>query len=129
MFDVSLSLESTKPLQNHVNFVAAVNAFGGRASTLGPCDSVILRHRFMGLPVTMLPRINPNDDLLDHVRHYLKTQNLSHNLILFSPDAPCPKLAQLGAFPIMTPATVAELDLTTASSDRRQRMQRNQTLD
>lgn len=122
MFDQTSSLEPAKPLQQHVNFVAAVNAAGGCASTLPPFDSVVLHRRIMGVPVAMIPRFDPTGGSLDHMRHRLKTVGLSRNLILFSPDKPMPDVASLGAIPIMTPATVAELDLTVDASTRHAQM-------
>ena len=122
MFDISSSLEPAKPLQQNVNFVAAVNAAGGRASTLGPVDSVILHRKVMGLPVTMFPRFDPDPEIIDHFLRHLKPAGLSQNLILFSPNSPTPEMASLGAVPIMTPATVAELDLTKDQTARRSSM-------
>ena len=122
MFDQTSSFEPAKPLQQHVNFVAAVNAAGGCASTLPPFDSVVLHRRIMGVPVAMMPRFDPTDASLDHMRHHLKAAGLARHMILISPEKPVPDMASLGAIPIMTPATVAELDLTANAQVRQARM-------
>lgn len=42
--------------------------------------------------------------------------------VILSPDAPCPDLGRYGAVPLMTPASVAEIDLAAAPDIRRARL-------
>lgn len=91
------------PLQQSPEYVAAVRLFGGHATLQD--DLVILRRRFAGLQVSMLPRcLIPDPEAL--------LQRLPPGPAILSPETPCPDLVHHGAVPVMTPGTVALLNLT-----------------
>lgn len=67
--------------------------------------------------LTALP---PEDDAL---RDWLLDAGLVRAPVLLSPDTPCAdQLANLGAVPVMTSASVAEIDLTVPEDERRARL-------
>ncbi|WP_424986318.1 GNAT family N-acetyltransferase [Microbulbifer sp. S227A] len=113
-----------RPLQQHPNFAAALRACGQDPLLLHhPVPAVILRQRLGGrLPVAMLARAEPVL-MRGMTRDWLADSGLARTPLILSPDAPCAtQLARLGAVPVMTPAWVAEIDLTQAKHDRRARL-------
>ncbi|MEO9780296.1 MAG: GNAT family N-acetyltransferase [Sedimentitalea sp.] len=128
MFD-SMPHANHRPgaLQQHLNFVAALRACGQAPLVLPmPYTTVILRRRLGGrLPVTMLsrpdPRLLPPEP--DALRDWLLGADLGRAPILLSPDSPCADLLEtLGAVPLVTPTSVAEIDLTISEDQRRARL-------
>lgn len=84
-------------------------------------DILVLRRRLFGrIPVAMINRA----DLRKPARllEVLQEEGLRRTPILLSPEHPTPELARLGALPLMTPASVATLDLGGTSADRRGRL-------
>ncbi|MDU9003803.1 GNAT family N-acetyltransferase [Sedimentitalea todarodis] len=115
------------PLQQHPNFGAALRACGQDPLVLPPPDPVVILRRRLGgrLPVAMLARSDlaalPSED--GALRDWLRRTGLERAPILLSPDSPCAeRLADLGAVPVMTPASVAEIDLTLPEEHRRARL-------
>ncbi len=119
MFDHASANFSATPLQQHPNFAAALRAVGQAPLLLEDGEPLlILRRRFRGgLRLAMLARATMSDPgaCLDR----LATAGLGRIPVILSPDAPRPALGKLGALPLMTPATVAELDLTRPKEHRR----------
>ena len=98
------------PLQQHEQFAAALAACG--QVTLrpgGPSGPLAMLRRLPGgLPIAMISRAgHPAGDL----RRIVMDSALARVPLLLGPDAPAPDLREIGAVPLMTPATVAELDL------------------
>ncbi|SFT76220.1 GNAT family N-acetyltransferase [Sedimentitalea nanhaiensis] len=119
MFDQAPSAVAPAPLQQHPCFAVALTAMGQPPLVLDGDERVlVLQRRFRGgLRVAMLSRATlaqPHDCL-----QRLRAAGLGRTPIILSPDAPVPALAELGAVPLMTPATVAELDLTAPVEQRR----------
>ncbi|WP_158964220.1 GNAT family N-acetyltransferase [Chachezhania sediminis] len=106
------SVHPLLPLQQHPSFAAAL-ALIGRAPAV-EAGTLILRRRLLGLPVTMAARFDP-DRLPDLQQAFARR---AAPLVL-SPDGPCPGLARMGAVPLVSPATVAEIDLTRPEAERR----------
>lgn len=121
MFDHASEDVAPIPLQQHRNFAAALCATGHTPLMLdGPAPVLVLLRRFRGrLRVAMLSRVDLSDARtgLEHLRR----AGLHRTPIILSPDTPSPGLAKLGPVPLMTPATVAELDLTAPAELRRAR--------
>ncbi|MEX0366202.1 MAG: GNAT family N-acetyltransferase [Ruegeria sp.] len=99
---------ASPPLQQSPEFAAALRAIGRPPLPL-PDGTLALRRRICGLPVTMLARSRPCPNALPDL---LKEAGLQNTLLVLSPDDPTRDLAHLGAVPVMSPATLAELDLT-----------------
>jgi hypothetical protein len=69
-----------------------------------------------GLRIAMLARATlPEPEKLPRQLYHA---GLHRSLIILSPDHPAPDLAQIGAVPVMTPATVTEIDLATSRDQR-----------
>ncbi len=122
MFDRPASAPAPTPLQQHPCFAAALTAVGQRPLMLeGAAPMLVLRRRFRGgLRLAMLARaaMPVPGDCLDRLR----AAGLDGAPVILSPDAPTPALARLGPVPLMTPATVAELDLRAPAAQRRARL-------
>ena len=111
------------PLIQHPRFAAAM-ALCGRAPLTLETGQHVLRRRFRpGLSVAMLPRIAIGPDGPARLADAITAEpRLSRLPLLISPDHPAPDLARIGAIPLMTPATVAELTLKTDQAGLRARM-------
>ncbi|MQQ07370.1 GNAT family N-acetyltransferase [Epibacterium sp. SM1979] len=85
-------------------------------------DMIVLRRKFWGrIPVAMINRA----DLTKPARllEILQEEGMPRTPVLLSPERPTPELARLGALPLMTPASVAVLDLGGTRADLRARLQ------
>jgi len=106
-----------RALQQSPHFAEALKAFGRTPLLLdGPDLMVVLHRRLAGLPFTMLARAalpNPGP-VLDR----LCETGLHRSLVILSPDHPTPDLAELGALPLISPATLAEIDLCVSKAQR-----------
>lgn len=119
MFDAPPSPLMPCTLQQHPNFAAALRACGQAPLLLdGPSPLLLLRRRFRpGLRVAMLSRARLPDP--SELAERLVKAGLHRHLILLSPDRPTPDMARIGAVPIMTPATIARIDLCPPLKERR----------
>ncbi len=84
-------------------------------------DTVVLRRRIWGrINAAMINRA----DLSKPARllEILQEEGLKRTPILLSPESPTPELARLGALPLMTPASVAQLDLDIPADMQRARL-------
>ncbi|MFC3615018.1 GNAT family N-acetyltransferase [Lutimaribacter marinistellae] len=96
------------PLSQSAEFAAMMSACGQTPLTVG-YGTLALRRRMLGLPVTLLSRARIDRKTLPGLLH---GSGLRRAPVILNPDAPCPDLARLGALMLVTPAHVAELDLT-----------------
>lgn len=103
------------PLQQHPNFATALAACGQSPLVLpGSPPLIILRRRFRpGLRIAMISRATVSTNT------NLKQVNLHRTPLIISPDGPDPSLRRLGAVPLMTPATLAEINLRPSVEQRR----------
>ncbi|MCU9836932.1 GNAT family N-acetyltransferase [Ruegeria sp. WL0004] len=106
MFD-TIALASP-PLQQSAEFAATLALCGQQAAQLDD-GTLVLTRRIGWLPIALLSRARLDPQTLPGL---LARAGLRRSLILMNPDAPCPGLARMGAVPLITPAHVAELDLT-----------------
>ncbi len=122
MLDAESPGEKPRPLQQHSRFAAALTALGQKPLLLDRSDLckpqlLVLRRKISGaLPLAMVSRM-PVDDAASDLRTLAQT--LGRSPVILSPDSPCPQFGQLGAVPLMTPATVAEIDLSAPQEARR----------
>lgn len=85
-------------------------------------DMVVLRRKFFGrIPVAMVNRAQLNKPA--RLLEILQEEGMPRTPILLSPEHPTPELARLGALPLMTPASVAMLNLSGTSQTRRAGLQ------
>lgn len=81
-------------------------------------DTLVMRRRVWGrIDVAMVNRAQIDKPL--RLLEILQEQGLRRTPVILSPENPTPELAQHGAVPLMSPAQVAKLDLTTSLDDRR----------
>lgn len=106
MFD-TIALDAP-PLQQSAEFAATLALCGQRAARLDD-GTLALTRRIGGIPVALLSRARLDPQLLPDM---LARAGLRRHLILMNPDTACQGLERLGAVPLITPAHVAELDLT-----------------
>ncbi|MCV2889232.1 GNAT family N-acetyltransferase [Ruegeria aquimaris] len=106
MFD-TIALASP-PLQQSAEFAAALAFCGQQAAQLDD-GTLALTRRICGIPIALLSRARLDPPLLPGL---IARAGLRRHLILMNPETPCPGLERLGAVPLITPAHVAELDLT-----------------
>lgn len=119
MFDATPSNLAPCALQQHPDFAAALRACGKTPLMLnGPDRLLVMQRRFRGgLRVALMSRAALTEPQL--LRDRIREAGLRRHLILLSPDHPTPQLARIGAVPVMTPASVAEIDLSVARDERR----------
>jgi len=118
MFDVPSCDTAPCALQQHWCFAAALRACGHDVVWLEAVAPLLVLHRRLaGLAVAMLSRAKIECPHL--LGDQLREAGLHRHLILLSPEQPTPKLAQIGAVPLMTPGFVAHIDLTPAQDVRR----------
>ncbi|SDC20617.1 GNAT family N-acetyltransferase [Ruegeria marina] len=96
------------PLQQSAEFAAALALCGQPPARLDD-GALVLTRRLAAVPVALLSRARTDPGALPDL---LARAGLRRSVILMNPDAPCPSLERLGAVPLITPAHVAELDLT-----------------
>lgn len=116
MFDASLD-NSPVPLQQHPAFAAALCACG-QSPLILPGDAPILVTRqriWPGFPVAMLARAQLE---MDQINAQLHSADLHRSLVILSPENAIP-LGKLGAVPLVSPATIAEIDLRPDIESRR----------
>ncbi|WP_299965590.1 GNAT family N-acetyltransferase [uncultured Roseobacter sp.] len=106
MFDAA-PVSAPVPLQQSEAFHRALAAFGRTPERLA-CGTLVLHRTFGPLPVRMIvrPRAQTVFDM-----HRLLERLPGRGPVILSPDAPMP-LGQLGALPVVSPTTVAWLDLS-----------------
>lgn len=121
MFDIPHDTTCALPLQQHPFFAMALSACGRPPLMLDEAPArLVMRRRFKGgLTLSMLSRVQvpTGPDDLEQLRIAL-----GRGPVILSPDAPCPELAGYGLVPLMTPATLGELDLTGPEQTRRARL-------
>lgn len=84
-------------------------------------DMVVLRRRIWGrFNVAMVNRVELSKPA--RLFEMLQEEGLKQTPILLSPESPMPELARLGALPLMTPASVAQLDLDIPADVQRARL-------
>ncbi len=106
MFDAASS-DTPSPLQQSPGFARALESIGSQPLHL-PDGTVVLRRRFGPLPVSMITR--PQARSADGLLALARAVPMRGPRIL-SPERPLP-LQTIGALPLVSPATVATLDLT-----------------
>lgn len=106
------------PVQQHPAFAAALTRIGRPPLELS--GLVLLRRRFAGVPVAMLTRFDP--DRADALPRVLSQARLGGCPLVLAPDGPCPTLAEMGAVPLVSPVTVAELDIGAPLADLRRNL-------
>ncbi len=106
-------------LQQHPFFASALATLGRVPIHLPtPAQSPnappfwLWHRRWMGLPLAMISRATFSPTVAAQLPDRLTRAGLANHLLILSPEAPSPHLAALGAVPLMTPAHLAELDLT-----------------
>ncbi|PCJ06096.1 MAG: GNAT family N-acetyltransferase [Rhodobacteraceae bacterium] len=81
-------------------------------------DTLVMQRRLWGrIDVAMVNRARIAKPL--RLLEILQEQGLRRTPVILSPDAPVPELAKHGAVPLMSPAQVAQLDLTPPKEERR----------
>lgn len=111
MFDAQPSDIAPGALQQHGHFASAWRACGPGPLILAGADPVlVLRRRLRGLPVAMLARAQLYEP--GGLARRLREAGLHRHLVILSPDHPAADLARIGAVPVMTPAALAEIDLS-----------------
>ena len=120
MFDEA-QITSGPALTQSPEFARALQALGQSPLWLpGGPDMLVLRRRVAGLRVAMIPRYEA--DQTAALPDRLHAAATGATPVLLSPDRPTSALARIGALPVMTPATVARLDLTPNHDTLRARM-------
>lgn len=119
MFDATSNALPPCALQQHLNFIAALRACGQTPLVLeGPSPLTVLCRKFWhNVPMAMLARVPIPSPVL--LAEQLASSALRRTPILLSPDHPAPELAGIGALPLISPASVAEIDLRPALETRR----------
>ncbi len=107
MLDATLPLP-VRPLQQSDEYAEALRQNAVQTVRLSD-GTLVLRRKLRGVPVAMLPRAQVSRDSLPA---QIREARLQRTVLVVSPDAPAPWLAELGAVAAMTPSFVAELDLT-----------------
>lgn len=106
MFD-SACPSTSPPLQQSHEFANTLSALGKTYDRLLD-GTIALRHEGR-LPLVLLSRCV---SLTASLPAQLKVAGLKRSLILLNPDRPDPGYVQLGAVPLLSPTTIAELNLT-----------------
>lgn len=106
MFD-AVARMPPPPLQQSREFAAALTVTGQSHTTLS--DGTIALRRAGPVPLVLLSRFSSRpESLLAH----LEAAGLKHLPIVLNPERPDPGYARLGAVPLLSLTTLAELDLT-----------------
>lgn len=113
MFDANATPPSHALMQDRA-FAAALNLCG-EAAVILPSGLMLLNRRIGGIPVLMLPRACPPDDL--HAQ--LAQAGLSRRPLLLSPERPCPLPR---ALPLSPQRMLLSLDLSLPEGDLRARL-------
>lgn len=106
-------------LPQSVEFQRAMAAFGRAPMILPELDDLVVARRrlFNRLEVAMVNRANIPDP--QHLLARLRQSALRRSPIILSPEHPCPELGTLGALPLMSPASVALLQIHSCPDARR----------
>lgn len=107
------------PLLQHPDFVAALRAIGVPVCHLPGIGFAMTRRLGLGIRIAMLSRLGTDGTGL---AKRLKQSDLAKTLLIIGPDAPAPRLADMGAVPLMTPAWTTELDLSPDTDQLRRAM-------
>lgn len=102
------------PVEQHPAFAAALRACAQQPVLLdGAPRFLVLRRQFrFGPGLSMISRARIDDATA--LRDRIAASALSRAPLILAPDHPAPALARIGAVPLMTPASVAELDLVAS---------------
>lgn len=114
MFDAARP--STHALLQDPAFVAALRLCGQNPIVL-PDGTVLLKRRFFGMPVLMLPRALPPDDLIEQ----LKAAGVQRLPLVLSPERPWHRPRALR---LHRPQTIAKVDLRPSAEVLRDRLHR-----
>ncbi|MDE4134169.1 GNAT family N-acetyltransferase [Phaeobacter sp. QD34_3] len=124
MFDFIPPVSATRPdtqgsLAQSEEFLRALRATGQDPLVLERMNNtVVLRQRLWGrLDVAMVNRARFEKPL--RLLEILQEEGLRRTPVILSPEAPTPELAQHGALPLMGPASIARLDLSSSPERRR----------
>ena len=81
-------------------------------------DTLVMRRQIWGrIDVAMVNRAQINKPL--RLLEMLQEQGLRRTPVILSPENPTPELAKLGAVPLLSPAKVAQLDLSVDTDELR----------
>ncbi|KIC11108.1 hypothetical protein RA19_07010 [Leisingera sp. ANG-M1] len=113
------STEPPRALQQTPEFTRALQACGQKPLLLDALkDTVVLQRRFAGgFTAAMVNRAPISKPL--RLLELLQEKGLRRTPVILSPETPAPELARCGAVPLMSPASVAMLDLTPGLDQRR----------
>ena len=111
-----------RSLPQSAEFTRALAAIGQRPLVLDRMqDMVVLRRKWFGrVPMAMINRADLHKPA--RLLEILQEEGLRRTPVILSPERPVPELARLGALPLMTPASIARLDLSGSTEDRRARL-------
>ncbi|KAE9626548.1 GNAT family N-acetyltransferase [Parasedimentitalea maritima] len=128
MFDFMPADVRPRPIQRSIpiramaqsqEFTRAVQLRGQKPLVLDQLgDTVVMQQRFWGrVDVAMVNRAQITKPL--RLLELLQENGLRRTPVILSPQSLTPDLAKLGAVPLISPAQVAQLELTTSKSERR----------
>ena len=111
-----------RALPQSAEFARALQAVGQTPLLLERMqDMVVLRRKWFGrVPMAMINRADLHKPA--RLLEILQEEGLRRTPVILSPERPVPELGRLGALPLMTPASIARLDLTGSSDERRARL-------
>ncbi len=107
----------TLPQSNE--FLRALQATGQEPLVLDRLkNTVVLRQRFWGrIDVAMVNRARLNSP--SQLLNLLQEEGLRRTPVILSPETPTPELGDLGALPLVSPAHMARVDLSSSPERRR----------
>ncbi len=110
---------SLPALAQSAEFARALTA-QGQAPTILPelHNSLVTTRRFAaGFSLAMINRATLSQP--SQVQEALRANGLGKTPVILSPEQPCPALANIGALPLVSPAFVARLDLSSSANQRK----------
>lgn len=110
--------------QQHRLFADTLARLGRPCATLeGPPPLLAMQRRLPGgLRLAMLSRPQLQKPAIATLPARLRQAGLGRSLVIVAPDHPAPALARIGAVPLLTPATFAELSLADSPGTLRARL-------